>query len=153
MLVFIRKSLLISLFITSLNALSITAQDRCIVTLQSSVTSQSGTRITHREAYVFESVDQPPYFPGGDGALVRYINNQRRYPIDAYNAGIEGRVVCSFIVNPKGNIEDVGIVRGVEPSLDAEAIRVIEQMPKWVAGRIADNPVPVYCILTIPFRK
>lgn len=85
--------------------------------------------------------------------MVKYINKERRYPRKAYDAKVEGRVVCSFIVDTDGTIENVDIVRSVEPSLDAEAKRVIREMPKWIAGRIGDNTVPVYCILTIPFRR
>lgn len=148
----INPLILCLLFLTS--GISVAAaQDRCMVTLQSSVSHDTGHHASYREAYIYDSVDQPPYFPGGDGAMVKYINKERRYPRKAYDAKVEGRVVCSFIVDTDGTIENVDIVRSVEPSLDAEAKRVIREMPKWIAGRIGDNTVPVYCILTIPFRR
>lgn len=147
MLFHIRKSLILPLLFGA--ALHSAAQDRYTVTLQSC--TSSGTAHTH--AYVYDSVDIPPHFPGGDGALVRYINNNRRYPCDAYEAGVEGRVVCGFIVGSNGSISNVEVVRSVDPSLDSEAKRVIRSMPAWEAGRIADTTVPVYCILAIPFRR
>ncbi len=123
------------------------AQDRYTVTLQSSSTH------CDMRAYVYDSVDIPPHFPGGDGAMVRFINSQRCYPSDAYQAGVEGRVVCGFIVEPNGAITNIEVVRSVEPTLDAEAKRVISAMPAWEAGRINNTTVPVYCILAIPFRR
>ncbi|MBD5193765.1 MAG: energy transducer TonB [Bacteroides sp.] len=140
------KSLLLPLFIgVAAQTHEVCAQDRFTVTFQSS------SRCDMR-AYVYDSVDIPPHFPGGDGAMVRFINNQRRYPSEAYHAGVEGRVVCSFIVESDGAISNIEVVRSVEPTLDAEAKRVISSMPAWEAGRINDNTVPVYCILAIPFR-
>ena len=140
------KSLLLLIFIAiAAQPHEACAQDRFTVTFQSS--SRCNTR-----AYVYDSVDIPPHFPGGDGAMVRFINSQRRYPSEAYNAGVEGRVVCSFIVETDGAISNIEVVRSVEPTLDAEAKRVISTMPAWEAGRINDTTVPVYCILAIPFR-
>lgn len=104
------------------------------------------------EVYEYEMVDVPPMFPGGNNAMVQYINSSRRYPAKAYRNRIHGRVLCSFIVQPDGEVTHVNVLRGVEPSLDREAVRVLDSMPRWDAGRIGDNKVPVYCILPVTFR-
>lgn len=104
------------------------------------------------EAYLAESVDRAPAFPGGDAAMMRFINSERQYPRDAYAEGIHGRVVCGVVIAPDGSISNISVVRGVESSLNAEAIRIISRMPKWEAGELGGQKVPVYCIVTIPFR-
>lgn len=104
------------------------------------------------EAYDFETVDEPPTFPGGYGALMQFINATRTYPANAYAKKIQGRVLCSFIVQPDGAITHVNVLRGIEPSLDREAVRVLDEMPRWHAGRMGGNNVPVYCIFPITFR-
>lgn len=105
------------------------------------------------EAYIADAVDQQPEFPGGDNAMMKFINKERRYPRHAYDAGIEGRVLCGFVVLPNGTISDIEVVRGVEESIDREAIRIIRTMPAWKAGRISGTAVPVYCIIPIAFRR
>ncbi len=135
--------------ISSLAALPASAQQRRVVMYQTIV---QGNRMVDIEAFVPDAVDEQPQFPGGDAAMIRFINRERRYPVDAYNAGVEGRVLCSFIVAPDGTIVSPEVIRGVEDSLNREALRVISSMPRWIAGRIAGESVPVYCILAIPFR-
>ena len=103
--------------------------------------------------YVPEAVDEQPQFPGGDNALMRYINQERRYPREAYCAGIEGRVLCSFIVDSDGSVSNVEVLRGVDESLNREAVRIISGMPRWKAGTIDGGNVPVYYVLSIPFRR
>lgn len=102
--------------------------------------------------YEYDNVDHQPHFPGGDSALLRFINHERRYPATAYHKGIEGRVLCTFVVHEDGSISHISVMRGVEHSLDREAVRVISQMPNWSAGSIDGQKVPVLCILPIPFR-
>ncbi len=104
------------------------------------------------EAYDCDMVDVPPTFPGGYGALVQYINSTREYPQKAYNDGVHGRVLCSFIVQPDGSITHVNVLKSVEPSLDREAVRILDKMPKWEAGRLDGNNVPVICIFPVNFR-
>lgn len=104
------------------------------------------------DVYGYDSVDVHPSFPGGEIALVSFINDERRYPKRAYREGIEGRVLCSFIVNADGSLSHISVIRGVEESLNREAVRILSKMPNWVAGEKDETPVPVYCILPIPFR-
>lgn len=112
-----------------------------------------GTRVVSMEAFIYDSVDEQPHFPGGDGAMMKFINRERSYPVAAYNAGIEGRVLCSFVVGTDGKITSPEVLRGVEESLNREALRVISRMPRWVPGKIDGVKVPVYCILAISFRR
>lgn len=104
------------------------------------------------DVYEYDSVDVHPQFPGGDIEMVSFINGERRYPLSAYREGIEGRVLCSFIVNADGSLSHISVIRGVEESLDREAVRILSKMPDWIAGEVDENPVAVYCILPIPFR-
>lgn len=104
-------------------------------------------------AYVSETVDTPPSFPGGDGAMMRFINSERRYPRQAYEQAIEGRVLCGFIVEANGKVSNTEVVRGVEESLNREAIRIIESMPAWHPGILNGENVRVYYLLPIPFRR
>lgn len=114
-----------------------------------------GDRGHAREISVYDcaSVDREPEFPGGDCAMIRFIDHERRYPAKAYRAGVEGRVLCSFVVGEDGAISHVAVVRSVEESLDREAVRVISQMPRWDAGRLGGQRVPVLCLLPIAFRR
>ncbi len=114
---------------------------------------QSRNKPVSIEVYEYDCVDHQPQFPGGECALMRYINSSRRYPIEAYTRGVEGRVMCGFIVNPDGAISHVSVIKGVEDSLNKEAVRLISGMPRWIAGKVGDRAVPVYCVLPIPFRK
>ncbi len=76
-------------------------------------------------------VDVMPQYPGGDRELLKFIAQSIKYPTDAQEAGVQGRVICSFVVDKKGNIVEPKIIRGIDPSLDAEALRVIGMMPRW----------------------
>lgn len=109
--------------------------------------------LTFKEVYEFDFVDDKPQFPGGGQALVNYINDTRRYPAEAYAQGVEGRVTCSFVVNIDGKISDVAVLRGVELTLNREAVRIITRMPAWTPGKIDGKAVPVRVICAVPFRK
>lgn len=107
----------------------------------------------YTEVFEYDFVDEKPEFPGGGGSLINFINSTRQYPHDAYEMGIEGRVTCAFIVHEDGKISHIKVLRGVENSLNQEAVRVISQMPEWHPGKINEHPVPVRVICSIPFRK
>lgn len=109
--------------------------------------------MSYKEVYEFDFVEEKPEFPGGGTELVNFINDNRRYPAEAYSLGIEGRVTCSFVVNCDGSVSNISIIRGVEKSLNKEAIRIIGKMPKWSPGKIEGEAVPVRVICAIPFRK
>ncbi len=105
-----------------------------------------------KEEKVFEIVEQPPSFPGGDGAMYEWLGKNINYPVIAQENNIQGRVVCQFVVGRNGEIEDVKVVRGVDPSLDKEAIRVIRSMPKWIPGKQGGNAVKVRYTLPVQFK-
>ena len=108
---------------------------------------------TYREVFEYDYVEVKPSFPGGNEALLDYINKNRHYPSDAYERGIEGRVTCSFVVNSNGNISHIKVIRGCHKSLNQEAMRLLSEMPDWVPGRHMSHCVPVRVVHSIPFRK
>ncbi|MDE6308579.1 MAG: energy transducer TonB [Muribaculaceae bacterium] len=109
--------------------------------------------VTTVKVYDCDNVEEQPSFPGGQCELIRFINRIRRYPSAAYSDGVQGRVLVSFVVNTDGSLSHLRVVRGVEASLDQEALRVVGEMPAWEPGRIDDHPVPTHCLLPIPFRR
>ena len=104
------------------------------------------------EQVIHIRVEKMPEFPGGQDALNRYLVRNIKYPLLAQENGIQGRVVCQFVVNSDGSIVDIAVVRGVEESLDKEAIRVIQSMPKWTPGRQGGKSVRVKYTLPIRFK-
>lgn len=97
-------------------------------------------------------VERMPEFPGGEAAMNQFISRNIRYPVIAQENGIQGRVVVQFVVNTDGKIVDVEVVRGVEESLDKEAVRVVKAMPPWNPGRQGGKNVRVKYTLPIRFR-
>lgn len=97
---------------------------------------------------VFMVVEQMPDFPGGTEALLKFIQSNLRYPQIAADNGITGRVYLSFVVNTDGSIVDIQVMRGISRECDAEAVRVIKSMPKWIPGR--QNGTAVRVKYTVP---
>lgn len=112
-----------------------------------------GTGVFEEEDNViFQVVETMPSFPGGDAALFKFLNDNIKYPVIAQENGIQGRVICQFVVNRDGSIVDVEVVRSVDPSLDKEAIRVIKAMPNWAPGKQRGKAVRVKYTLPVNFR-
>lgn len=103
------------------------------------------------EQQVFFIVEDIPEFPGGDLALRKYIANAIKYPVIAQENGIQGKVYVNFVVNTDGSVTDAKIARGVDPSLDKEALRVINSLPKWKPGKQRGKPVRVSFTVPINF--
>jgi protein TonB len=103
------------------------------------------------EKVIHNIVEQMPSFPGGNGALAQFLQKNLKYPPIAEENGIKGRVTCQFVVERDGSITDVQVVRGVDPSLDREAIRVIKSMPKWIPGKQNGKAVRVRFTCPITF--
>ena len=101
---------------------------------------------------IVAAVETMPEFPGGQGALLQYLAKSIKYPVIAQENGIQGRVSCSFVVNKDGSIVDAEVIRGVDPSLDKEALRVINSMPKWSPGKQRGKPVRVKYTVPVTFR-
>ena len=104
------------------------------------------------EEEIFEVVEEMPEFPGGPAEMMKYLNNNIRYPTIAQENGIEGRVIVQFVVNSDGTIVDANVVRSVDPFLDKEALRVINSMPKWKPGKQRGKSVRVKYTLPVMFR-
>ena len=104
------------------------------------------------ETKVFDVVEQMPSFPGGQGALMSWLGSNIKYPVVAEENGVQGRVVCTFVVERDGSITDVKVVRGVDPSLDKEAVRVLKAMPKWIPGKQNGSAVRVKYTVPVTFR-
>ena len=104
------------------------------------------------EEEVFDMVEQAPQFPGGQAELMSWLGKNIRYPVIAQENGIQGRVICQFVVGSDGSVRDIKVMRGVDPSLDKEAIRVIQSMPKWIPGRQNGKAVSVRYTLPVTFR-
>lgn len=101
---------------------------------------------------IFTVVETMPEFPGGQAALLSFLAKSIKYPVIAQENGIQGRVSCSFVVNKDGSIVDAEVIRGVDPSLDKEALRVINSMPKWSPGKQRGKPVRVKYTVPVTFR-
>lgn len=97
-------------------------------------------------------VEQMPQFPGGDEALMKFVRDNLKYPMKAAESGVEGRVTIRFVVGSTGEVTDVTVIRGLEPSCDAEAVRVVKMMPTWIPGRTNGRNVPVYYTIPIVYK-
>lgn len=101
---------------------------------------------------LYDVVEQMPSFPGGFSGLRTYLNQNIRYPAEAQDNCVQGRVVVSFVVGKDGHISDVTVLRSVDPSLDKEAVRVIRNMPRWSPGKQGGEPVRVRYNVPVSFR-
>jgi protein TonB len=100
----------------------------------------------------FLYVEEMPEFPGGLTGLYEYIAENTKYPERAHENNIQGKVFVRFCITSKGNIEQVTIYKGVDPELDAEALRVVKTLPDFKPGKQAGIPVPVWFIVHINFQ-
>jgi len=110
------------------------------------------TEGTVKGEQIYDIVEQYPEFPGGYSALTEWIDDNLKFPVEAAMDGIEGRVIVQFIVRPTGKIVDAKVVRGIAPSLDKEALRLINIMPNWIPGRQKGKAVNVRYTLPITFK-
>lgn len=101
---------------------------------------------------IFRVVEKSPEFPGGPAELMKYFSNNVRYPVICQENGIQGRVICEFTVWKDGSISDVTVVRSVDKSLDREATRLIEKMPRWKPGQQRGKPVACRFVVPVVFK-
>lgn len=101
---------------------------------------------------VFIAVETMPEFPGGTTAMMEYLSKSVKYPSDALAVKITGKVFVSFIINEKGKVTDVKVLRGIGTSCDKEAIRVVSEMPDWKPGIQNDETVKVKFTLPVVFK-
>lgn len=104
------------------------------------------------QARVYEELEDMPSFPGGPDALMKWLNNNVKYPVQAQENGVQGRVIVSFVVGTDGRIDEAEVVRSVDPYLDREALRVVKSMPRWIPGRQNGECVRVRYNIPIAFR-
>ena len=101
---------------------------------------------------IFTAVEQMPQFPGGEAELLKYIASHIKYPTMAAENNIQGRVVVKFVVNKNGKVGDVVVVRGKDPDLDKEAVRVVKTLPDFIPGKMNGQAVSVWYTLPINFK-
>ena len=110
------------------------------------------TVVSQTDPKVFDTVEQMPEYPGGMQAMIEFLQANMKYPEDAAKQKVEGRVMVQFVVETDGSVTDVHVAKQVFPSLDAEAIRVVQAMPKWTPGKEKGKVVRVKYNLPIVFR-
>ena len=101
---------------------------------------------------IYEAVEQMPYFPGGGPEMIKFIRENIQYPASAKEYGIQGRVILRFVVTETGTIENITLLRSLDPACDKEAIRLLKSMHKWIPGKQKGENVSVYYTLPIVFR-
>lgn len=121
-----------------------TSSNEVLVTLSDSVDLPDGE--------VIEVADVNPEFPGGQEALMQFLGNNLQYPESAQKAGIEGRVLVTFIVGADGVVRNPKVYKSVDEALDKEALRVIALMPAWKPGTVKEKPVNVKFTIPVTFR-
>ena len=104
------------------------------------------------EQQIFQVVEENPEFPGGMKECMKFLSNNIKYPQISQENGVQGRVIVQFVVNADGTIVDPVVVRGVDPYLDKEALRVIKLMPKWKPGKQRGKAVRVRYTQPVLFR-
>ena len=98
---------------------------------------------------IYEVCEQMPIFEGGDAALLKYLRENLKYPDNTKDRGVQGRLVIGFIVEKDGSLTDVKVLRPVDIDLDAEVLRLVKGMPKWIPGRHNGQRVRVRHLLPI----
>ena len=101
---------------------------------------------------IFNVVEEQPIYLGGHEALMKYIQQNIKYPKEAQEQGKQGRVIVQFVVEKDGSITDAKIVRSADPQLDAEALRIVNAMPNWTPGKQRGEPVRTYFTIPVTFR-
>ncbi len=113
---------------------------------------EKATTAKDEDNSIFIVVEQMPKFPGGDQAMFKFLSDNIKYPVKAQVKGTQGRVICQFVIDIDGVIQDVTVVRSVDPDLDAEAVRVIKSMPKWTPGKQRGQAVRVRYTMPVNFK-
>ena len=109
-------------------------------------------RVEKPDESIFDFAEIAPEYMGGSSELMKFLSGNIRYPQSDLEMEIQGRVVCTFVVEKDGSITDIQVLRGVSPGIDREAIRVISEMPKWKPGFQNGRTVRVKYTLPIQFR-
>ena len=134
---------------TSLTAMASSTSSNAATAFSSGIENQ----VTRSDNEFFGSSGHMPSFPGGNGALMRFLSEHVVYPEEAAKNKIEGKVIVQFIIEKDGSVGEVKVARGVDKELDAEAVRVCKSLPKFSPGRNADGePIKIWYTLPITFK-
>ena len=114
--------------------------------------TQNAETKVEEQGEIFQVVEEQPMFPGGMEELMKFLQTNIRYPKEAQERGLQGRVIVQFVINTDGSICDEHVVRSVDPQLDAEALRVVRSMPNWEPGKQRGETVRVRFTLPVTFR-
>ncbi|MBR5638326.1 MAG: energy transducer TonB [Muribaculaceae bacterium] len=146
-------SVIIVMALCLVAAQSVDAQKKTRNRKRTTKTEKKQTKTTQEKEEVFKSAAHMPSFPGGDAALMAFINKNIHYPQNAYDNDIQGKVIVQFVVKKDGKIGEVKVAHGVDPDLDNEAVRVCKSLPAFSPGRNANgDPVNVWYTLPINFK-
>lgn len=121
-------------------------------TLVDQAGSSAGLSAAAVRPTVYFTAEQAPAFPGGNAALLKFLNNKLTYPAAALDRQLSGKVHVTFVVDTAGHLHDPRVVRGLGFGLDEEAIRLVRLMPWWTPGKIQGQPVWVQVTMPIQFR-
>ncbi len=126
----------------------------CLFCLSSTGMKANGNDVAtgNQDDPVLTEADEMPLFPGGEGEMLKFISRSIRYPVEAVKEKKQGRVVVSFIVEKDGSITHPTVKRGIDKSLDEEAVRVIKEMPKWTPAKHNGEVVRLEYTLPVVFR-
>jgi protein TonB len=102
---------------------------------------------------VYDVVEQMPGFPGGTQKLIKFIEENMRYPKECAEKGIYGRVIVAFVVERNGQLSNIKVVKSVHPALDKEALRIVNLMPRWIPGRQNGKTFRVKYLIPIKFSE
>lgn len=119
---------------------------------ESTKPGRGGASGNSEDSEIFQVVEEQPLFPGGMQEMMKFLQQNIKYPKEAQEQGKQGRVIVQFVVNKDGSIVNDSIVRSVDPLLDAEALRVVRSMPNWTPGKQKGKPVRVRFTLPVSFR-
>jgi periplasmic protein TonB len=136
-------------YLPTTDDINATIKNAPIDTIQTTVISDP---VVPKETEPFISVEEPPEFPGGIPALMKFIGENIKYPEEAAQLNVQGKVSLKFVVKPDGSTDRIEITRGVDPLLDNEAVRVVGLLPKFKPGKQSGVAVPVWFSLPVNFR-
>ena len=141
------------LLVNNIDAMARVVNEKVVAIIQpSSVEMGTPIVVTPDDDPVFTVVEEAPQFIGGSAALLEYIAKNVQYPVEAQQKGTQGRVQTCFIVEKDGSISNIEVLRGIDPLLDKEAVRVISNMPKWEPGKQRGQAVRVKYTVPVTFR-
>lgn len=132
----------------------VTRQKEVTAVVQKAETEQAKPTITHpilRDG-IYDVIEKMPEYPGGEQGLMEFLSKHIEYPTAAQEKGIQGKVILGFVVSKRGKVEDVRILRSLDPSLDKEALRVVKLLGYWIPGEQDGKKVAVRYTLPVAFR-